>query len=128
MKTIFLLLWTSFILAMPITQTIEELIEVEKKEDLNIPNYDPFKRTQPLLNQKTKKRTIRSSKKLELSAIFNKKAFISGKWYEKGDISALGKIMKVHTDKVYIKQGNKTKVLRLKRKKSKFILGEKGKK
>ena len=58
----------------------------------------------------------------------NKKAFINGKWYEKGDRLSEGKLVNIQNERVYIKQGNKMKVLLLKRKNKLLEITQKGEK
>jgi len=108
----------------PIDKTIDELLYKEKKA-LEVPSYDPFKRAKPLLKKKSRK-SITKPTILEVSAIMNNKAFFDGRWYQKGDKTAGGKVVKITENALYLKQGRKTKILRLKNKKSVFSIREKG--
>lgn len=128
MKSILLLLIVGIVYAAPIEKTIDELLDNEVKADLKIPLYDPFQRAQPLLKKKSKPRRYRKSAPRQLSAIMNSKAFFAGKWYKLGDISPEGKLVKVTKDSIYLRQGSKTKVLRLQKRKSMFKIHEKGSK
>lgn len=126
MKIISFFLITGMLYAAPIDKTIDELLDNEIKSELKIPLYDPFKRAQPLLKKKSQPRKFSSSRATQLSAIMNSKAFFAGKWYKLGDSSPEGKLIKLTKDSVYLRQGSKTKVLRLQKKKSKFKIYEKG--
>ena len=51
-------------------------------ESINIIHYDPFKKATILLKRTTQKKIILRRKSLKVSAIFNKKAYINGKFYK----------------------------------------------
>ena len=120
MRWIFLLAVGSTLWASPIHQTIDELLENDAKRVLKIPHYDPFKRARPLLIKKSTKQKVHRSLPTELSAVFNHKAFINGRWYKKGDVLSEGRVIEVREDSVYLKKGHKIKIFKLK--KSKNIL------
>ena len=124
MRWLILLFSVELLFSAPIDKTIDELLEKGEKKELTIPSYDPFKRATPLLQKKSRKR---SSKALpvELSAIMNKKGFLNGKWYKKGDKTPEGRVIKITDDSVYLRQGKKTKILRLHSQKRLFKIREK---
>ena len=113
-------LWAS-----SINKTIDELLENEAQQELSIPQYDPFKRAQPLLKEKKSgRRTYRPAPK-ELTAVFNDKAFINGRWYQKGDVLPEGRLVKIKPTQVYLKKGSTIKVLTLKKSKNLLKISQK---
>ena len=112
--------------ASSINKTIDELLNDQSDQELNIPSYDPFKRAKPLLKRKSSKKYVYKPRPAKLTAVFNKKAFINGKWYEKGDSISEGKLVNIQSERVYLKKGNKTKVLLLKRKNKLLQITQKG--
>lgn len=116
----------SILSASSINKTIDELLSDASDHELSVPKYDPFKRAKPLLKRKSSKKYIYKPRPAKVTAIFNKKAFINGKWYEKGDRISEGKLVKIQSERVYLKQGNKTKVLLLKRKNKLIKITQKG--
>ncbi|PHR54928.1 MAG: hypothetical protein COA44_12065 [Arcobacter sp.] len=128
MKIFFLCLLVGILYAAPIDKTIDELLDNEAKAELKIPLYDPFKRAQPLLKKKSKPRKSHFSAPAQLSAIMNDKAFFAGRWYKLGDNTPEGKLVKLRKDKIYLRQGKKTKVLKLQKKKPMFKIHEKASK
>ena len=113
MKLILLILCTGLIWAAPINKTIDELLENETKKELEVPKYDPFQRAAPLLKKKSTRVRIYKPLPIELSAILNEKALISGKWYKKGDLTPEGRVVKVTKSSVHIKKKTTTKILQL---------------
>jgi len=124
MKWLILLLSVELIYSAPINKTIDELLEKSEKQELKVPSYDPFKRATPLLQKKSKKSSYKALP-IELSAIMNNKSFINGRWYEKGDKTPEGRVVKITKDAVYLRQGKKTKILRLHNQKRLFDMHEK---
>ncbi len=114
--------------ASSINKTIDELLNDQSDQELNIPNYDPFKRAKPLLKRKSSKNYVYKPRPAKLTAVFNQKAFINGKWYEKGDSISEGKLVNIQSERVYLKQGDKTKVLLLKHKNKLLQITQKGEK
>jgi len=128
MRTIFILCLTlSFLnsddkLASNISDTLKKIIQESTKEIDNIKiSYDPFNSNQPKVTEKqTKKPTtsqeikqIKNPSILSLSMIFNKNAFINGKWYKENEKLADYKITKINQDIVVLKKKNKYTTLRL---------------
>lgn len=113
MRLILLPLCTGLIWAAPINMTIDELLKNETKKELEVPSYDPFQRTAPLLQKKSTKIKTYKPLPIELSAILNEKALINGKWYKKGDLTPEGRVIKVTKSAVHIKKKTKTKILQL---------------
>lgn len=122
--SLILLMMLDTLSASPIHQTIDELLDNEEKA-LEIPEYDPFKRAKPLLVKKLSKRPVSKPAPTTLIAILNDKAYINGHWYIKGDVLFEGKIFKITDARVYLKKGNKIKILRLKKEKSILQMSEK---
>ncbi len=114
--------------ASSINKTIDELLNDQSDQELNIPNYDPFKRAKPLLKRKSSKNYVYKPRPAKLTAVFNQKAFINGKWYVKGDHISEGKLVDIQSERVYLKQGDKTKVLLLKHKNKLLQITQKGEK
>ncbi len=125
MKWILILLSIYTVHAAPIHKTIDQLLEDGGKPELKIPQYDPFKRAAPLLKKKRVTRRVDKPAPLVLSAVLNERAFINGKWYENGDLLPEGKIVKVNSKSVYLKQGKKIKILHLQKKKTMFSIRDK---
>jgi len=121
---------TAFILAASlmassIHMTIDELLDKEQTKELELPKYDPFKRAKPLLVRKLSKAPVAKPRRTELVAILNEKAFINGRWYQKDDELMQGRVYKITDESVYIKQGKKIKILRLKKEKRLLEISEK---
>jgi len=126
MKYLMILLCVNTIFAAPIDKTIDELLDNDIRKELNIPEYDPFKRTPPLLKKKAKNTRPYKPLKAQLSAVMNNKAFITGQWYKKGEWCSEGKLIKITKDSVHLKEGTQTKILRLKKnKESMFTIRQK---
>lgn len=113
MKALLLVMMACMLPAAVIEKTIDELLEGNADTTLSVPKYDPFYRAVPLLKQKTTPGYKPKTKKVEVSAIMNGRAFIGGKWYAKGDKYRGGKVIKVSSDTVYIQFNKGMKVLRL---------------
>jgi hypothetical protein len=118
------LIMADLLTASPINKTIDELLNNEE-ERLEIPQYDPFRRAKPLLVKKLSKRPVYKPAPVTLIAVLNDKAFINGKWYKNGDLLSEGKLIKITDESVYLKKGNKIKILRLKKEKSLLKISEK---
>ncbi len=116
-------LWSS-----PIHKTIDELLENEKEQSLSVPGYDPFKRAKPLLIRKNSGKTVYRPLPLQLTAVMNNKAFINGRWYKKGQLTSEGKLVKINSTSVYLKQGKKIKILPMKKSKNLLEISQKGEK
>jgi hypothetical protein len=115
---------TNALIASPIHQTIDELLDNEEKT-LELPEYDPFKRAKPLLIRKLSKRPVYRPAPTALIAVLNDKAYINGRWYKIGDVLFEGKLFKITDESVYLKKGNKIKIFRLKKEKSILQVSEK---
>ncbi|MEA3522030.1 MAG: hypothetical protein U9R50_03570 [Campylobacterota bacterium] len=65
--------------------------------------YDPFKRAKPLLAQKEKKRVIIQKRKpIKVETIFNNRAWVNGKWLQKGDTIHNAKVIAIRKDAIII--------------------------
>jgi len=125
MRWLILLLSVQLLYSAPIDKTIDELLQINDKQELKVPSYDPFKRATPLLKKKKTRKSVSRAVPVELSAIMNKKGFFNGKWHQKGDKTAEGKVIKITHNSVYFRQGKKTKILRLHKNKRLFKIREK---
>ena len=125
MRWMLILLCGCTLWASPIPKTIDQLLDNEDKTEIEVPQYDPFKRATPLLHKKSKRIKVHKALPTQLVAVLNDKAFINGKWYKKGDVLSEGKIVDVRADSVYLKKGHKIKILKLKKTKSIFTLDQK---
>jgi len=78
--------------------------------------YDPFSAAKPLLNKKYNYSNglKHPSQSIILQTTLNKRAFIGGKWYNKGDIVNGFRIRKIYTDSIVITKNSKMKIVRLK--------------
>jgi len=119
------LLSTCIVGASSINKTIDELLENEVEQELSIPQYDPFKRAKPLIKQKKSGKRVYKPAPKELTAVFNDKAFINGRWYQKGDVLPEGKLIKINATHVYLKKGTTIKVLTLKKRKNLLKISQK---
>ncbi len=74
--------------------------------------YDPFYKAQKLLKKK-KAKSFSGTLKLTLSAIYNERAYINGKFYKVGDKIEGYKIYKIGKNFVILKKRGKKRVLYL---------------
>jgi len=125
MRWMILLVFGYTLWASPIPKTIDQLLNNEDTTELEVPQYDPFKRATPLLQKKSTRDKVSRPLPTQLIAVLNEKAFINGKWYKEGDVLAEGKITEVRADSVYLKKGRTVKILKLKKIKSMFTLEQK---
>lgn len=106
-----------------IDQTLQKVIyESSSKEVSNIKiSYDPFNTNKPkAVDTQTKKSTNfqkpqpqKHPSKLALSMIFNKNAFINGKWYKENEKLADYRVIRINQDIVVLKKNNKYTTLKL---------------
>ncbi|WP_187647363.1 hypothetical protein [Nitrosophilus labii] len=75
--------------------------------------YDPFYKAQKLLKKKKKIKSVSRTLKLTLSAIYNERAYINGKFYKVGDKIEGYKIYKIGKNFVILKKRGKKRVLYL---------------
>lgn len=92
--------------------------ESDKKEIKEIKvSYDPFNTNKVKQIQESKFEQERVPQKnrseLALSMIFNKNAFINGKWYKENDKLADYRIIKINQDIVILKKNSKYSTLKL---------------
>jgi hypothetical protein len=80
-------------------------------------NYDPFKQAQKII-KKSSYIKAPVQKPIKINAIFNKKAFINGRFYSVGDKIRNYKIIKVTNDTIWIKNNNVIKSIKLKNNKT----------
>jgi hypothetical protein len=100
---------------------IENGTQKMDQKSINI-TYDPFvvkskivkKEEMPQDNSKNSKKIVKKMpKKLLLSMIFNKKAFISGKWYKEKERLNDYMISKINSNNVILRKKSKTIMLKL---------------
>ena len=94
---------------------LDYLIKNKKEKEVVILRYDPFIYQVKKVVKKDKKAfvgTIKSKntekKRYNLVTIINKKAFIDGKWYKKGDYLDKYKVVKISYDGVLLKYKNRS--------------------
>ncbi len=106
-----------------IDKTLQKVIhESNSREvsDIKI-SYDPFNTNKPkAVDTQTKESTNfqkaqpqKHPSKLALSMIFNKNAFINGKWYKENEKLADYRIIKINQDIVVLKKNSKYTTLKL---------------
>jgi len=87
-------------------------ISIEAKP-LRAPDYDPFKKTQKILNKKIKTYTTkRQAKRYTLYAIYDNKVNINKKFYTIGDRIGACTLYKIFEDNVMLKCHTKIKTMR----------------
>ena len=84
------------------------LIFSSKATTMRVVPYDPFKKVDLLLKKHNKNRNLlRYNKpKISVSAIFNDKAFINGKFYKIGDIIHGYRIIKISKKAVWMRKNS----------------------
>ena len=105
-----------------INETLQKVIYQSAKEvgDIRV-SYDPFNNNKPkAIEKQTKKVTTfqqaqpqKQTTSLALSMIFNKNAFINGKWYKENEKIADYRITRINQDIVVLKKKNKYTTLKL---------------
>jgi len=80
--------------------------------------YDPFYKGKSLMEEAKPKTVVtkkvkKASKKLQLLAIFNNRAFINSKWYKEGDKIGGYKVQKIKDTFVILSKKGKTIILRI---------------
>lgn len=81
---------------------------------LPIIKYDPFYKAQKILKKPKKKHfTLERKRELQLTAIYNQKACINGRFYKRGDKVYEYKVAKVLPKAVVLQKGNSMRVIHL---------------
>lgn len=112
MRRVFILLTLPLILfASDVDTTLQKLLHYKASKTILHVNYNPFLKKTRLIDGKVQ--PIQKNKTIELKAIFNDKAFITNKWYTKGESVAGYKIYSVDTMSVVLKKGSEFKTLQL---------------
>ena len=117
-KTVIVLLTLSCAFSQDINKIlkkIEKLKTFSKTERKIEISYDPFF---PTKKKKVKKKIIKKRTPLKLKAILNKEALINGKWLKERDRVGNYKIIKIEEQRVWLKRGQKTILLKLYKKPS----------
>ncbi|NPA81367.1 MAG: hypothetical protein GXO31_02035 [Epsilonproteobacteria bacterium] len=117
-KTVIVLLTLSCAFSQDISKIlkkIEKLKTFSKTERKIEISYDPFF---PTKKKKVKKKIIKKRTPLKLKAILNKEALINGKWLKEGSRVGNYKIIKIEEQRVWLKRGQKTILLKLYKKPS----------
>ena len=117
-KTVIVLLTLSCAFSQDINKIlkkIEKLKTFSKTERKIEISYDPFF---PTKKKKVKKKIIKKRTPLKLKAILNKEALINGKWLKEGSRVGNYKIIKIEEQRVWLKRGQKTILLKLYKKPS----------
>jgi hypothetical protein len=94
-------------------EKLEKLMQFRVTPKSIVLDYNPFinEKTIDGIQNGSSVTEQESKKQLALLSIMNQKAFISGQWYEVNDRIDDGKIVKINSNSVQIKQGNKLKTL-----------------
>jgi len=94
-------------------EKLEKLMQFRVTPKNIVLDYNPFinEKTIDDIQNGSSVTEQESKKQLALLSIMNQKAFISGHWYEVNDRIDDGKIVKINSNSVQIKQGNKLKTL-----------------
>jgi hypothetical protein len=123
MRILVILLFIASILSADIKEflsSIEEFKKAKNHQGAQIGSiYNPFLNynNKVALKKEFKfstKKTDKVLSQLSLEVIFNNKAKINSKWYKKGDKIGNISIWKILSDKVILKDGNKSIVLSIK--------------
>jgi len=120
----FIIYWMIFSLslfAMDISNIIDSIdrmntsAKIPKKIEYNL--YDPFSSVKPNLNTKndTSEKIATILEPIILETILNNRAFIDGKWYNKGDKVREFKLITINSDSVVLIKDLKKTTLRLKK-------------
>ncbi len=119
-KTVIVLLTLSCAFSQDINKIlkkIEKLKTFSKTERKIEISYDPFFPTKKK-KVKKKRKIIKKRTPLKLKAILNKEALINGKWLKEGSRVGNYKIIKIEEQRVWLKRGQKTILLKLYKKPS----------
>lgn len=112
MRIVFILFTLPLILlASDVDATLQKLLHYKASKTILHVNYNPFFKKSTLIDGKVQ--TIQKNNTIELKAIFNDKAFITNKWYAKGESIAGYKIYNVDAMSVVLKKGSEFKTLQL---------------
>jgi len=120
-KAILMIFSSIVIYAIEITDIIDSIdkmnssVQIPKKIEYNV--YDPFSSAKPILNTKhnTKLKTNIILQPIILQTILNNRAFVDGKWYNKGDKVRDYKIEMVNSDSVILVKNFKKTIIRIKK-------------
>lgn len=104
-----------FVLSQDIEDILQKLINYKNTSSSFTVGYSPFKKT--ILKDETSAKQneiiIDKEEGMSLKAIFNKRAFISGAWYEEGDKCFGYTIEKISDNSIVVKKGNEVKKITL---------------
>jgi hypothetical protein len=76
-------------------------------ETLDYKVYDPFMRAKPLLASREKSPPKKHQKMFKVETILNQKAWVNGKWVQKGSIINGSKVIAVHKDAIIVADEDK---------------------
>lgn len=105
-----------------IDKTLQKVMNESREKKINSikVDYDPFNtiKEKPIIKNTKKSKAVKVKQKIEskkptLSMIFNKKAFINGKWYKQNDKFADYVVTKIDKDIVILKKKNRYTTLKL---------------
>jgi len=116
---IFLSIFSSIVSATDIEDIIKSIQKINSDKAIKIPKsikydiYDPFSSAKPILNAENKqqKKQTNELSPIILQTTLNHRAFIDGKWYNKGEIVRGYKIQKISKDSVVLVKHSKIKVI-----------------
>ena len=87
--------------------------------------YDPFRRAKPLLAKKKKVHVVRKPKPIVVETILNNRAWVDGRWVQKGSKINGAKVKAVKKNAIIVSYDNKDVIIPVKRGKSFLKLKEK---
>ncbi len=119
MRYIFLLvLMLSTVFATTLDIRIKNLIKSKKDTTVTILKYNPFVTHKEVKNAQTNilhTPQAKVKKRLRLVTILNKKAFVDGRWVEKGDTIFDYSVKKISKDRVLLEKRGKIVILKFKK-------------
>ncbi len=122
MRYIFLLvLILPIVFAATLDMRIKSLIKNKKDTTITILKYNPFVVPKKVKNAQANIAHIpqqKAKKRLRLVTILNKKAFVDGRWVEKGDTIFGYSVKNISQDRVLLEKKGKIVVLKFKKDKN----------
>ena len=117
---IFLISFSLSLFAIDIADIIDSIdrmntsAKIPKKVQYHV--YDPFSGAKPMVDSKnnTLEKTSIVIEPVILQTILNNRAFIDGKWYNKGDKVREFELVAINSDSVVLMKNSKKTILRLK--------------
>lgn len=102
-----------------LTNRMDRLVQNTEVQKVILLKYNPFTHEDDSQNPPTDEASVEKksvTKHFNLVSIFNKRAFINGKWFGEGDLIYGYEIKKVDSESVLLKKNNKEISLKFQRK------------